>query len=98
MHSDDPESNDLLPMQRADMIAAANGDVMDADAAESEQEARALLERLRAEHRRIDQEITALQETGVSDMLKVRRMKKIKLSIKDQIQYLENQLTPDIIA
>ena len=28
----------------------------------------------------------------------VKRMKKIKLSIKDQIAYLENQLTPDIIA
>ena len=58
----------------------------------------ALLERLRVEHRRIDQEISALLETGVADMLKVRRMKKIKLSIRDQIQYLENQLTPDIIA
>ncbi|MGB6230615.1 MAG: DUF465 domain-containing protein [Litorimonas sp.] len=61
-------------------------------------EAIALLERLRHEHRRIDQEIEALSETGVADMLKVRRMKKIKLSIKDQIAYLENQTTPDIIA
>ena len=32
------------------------------------------------------------------DMLKIGRMKKIKLSIKDQITYIENQLTPDIIA
>ena len=57
-----------------------------------------LLEQLRVEHRRIDQEITALLETGVADMLKVRRMKKIKLSLKDQIRYLENEVTPDIIA
>ena len=63
-----------------------------------ETDARDLLERLRLEHRRIDQEITALMETGVADMLKVRRMKKIKLSLKDQIRYLENELTPDIIA
>ena len=57
-----------------------------------------MLDRLREEHRRIDQEIRALEETGVADMLKIRRMKKIKLSIKDQIAYLENQVTPDIIA
>ena len=61
-------------------------------------EAEALLEKLKREHRRIDQEIDALIETGVADMLKVKRMKKIKLSIKDQIAYLENQITPDIIA
>lgn len=58
----------------------------------------ALLKTLKLEHRRIDQEINALAETGVADMLKVKRMKKIKLSIKDQIAYLENQITPDIIA
>ena len=53
---------------------------------------------LQNEHRRIDQEIGALTQTGPVDMLKIRRMKKIKLSMKDQISYLENQLTPDIIA
>jgi len=53
---------------------------------------------LRTEHRRIDQEIAALIETGVTDILKLGRMKKIKLSMKDQIAYLENKLTPDIIA
>jgi len=57
-----------------------------------------LLKNLRTEHRRIDTEIKALIETGVADMLKVRRMKKIKLSLKDQITFIENQLTPDIIA
>lgn len=57
-----------------------------------------LLERLRSEHRRIDDEIKALSENGVADMLKLSRMKKVKLSMKDQIVYLENQLTPDIIA
>jgi len=64
----------------------------------SEAELKALLETLRTEHRRIDIEIKALIETGVADMLKVRRMKKIKLSLKDQITFIENQLTPDIIA
>ncbi|RKQ69623.1 hypothetical protein DES40_2426 [Litorimonas taeanensis] len=64
----------------------------------SREELEALLEKLRLEHRRVDLEIDALIETGVSDVLKIRRMKKIKLSMKDQIVYLENQLTPDIIA
>jgi len=53
---------------------------------------------LRSEHRRIDQEIDALLQGDIKDMLKIRRMKKLKLSMKDQIVYLENQLTPDIIA
>ena len=64
----------------------------------SEAELHALLKTLRTEHRRIDSEIKALIETSVADMLKVRRMKKIKLSLKDQITFIENQLTPDIIA
>lgn len=64
----------------------------------SEAELEVLLKTLRAEHRSIDTEIKALIETGVADMLKVRRMKKIKLSLKDQITFIENQLTPDIIA
>lgn len=64
----------------------------------SEAELKELLETLRKEHRRIDKEIKALIETGVADMLKVRRMKKIKLSLKDQITFIENQITPDIIA
>lgn len=63
-----------------------------------EAELLALLASLKSEHRRIDNEIKALAETGVADMLKVRRMKKIKLSLKDQITFIENQLTPDIIA
>ncbi len=62
------------------------------------EELKKLLFDLKAEHRRIDAEISALEETGVLDMLKIKRMKKIKLSIKDQIVFIENQLTPDIIA
>jgi len=64
----------------------------------SKAELETLLENLRTEHRRIDTEIKALIEMGVNDMLKLQRMKKIKLSLKDQITFIENQLTPDIIA
>jgi len=64
----------------------------------SQDELLAMLGDLKLEHRRIDTEITALIDMGAIDMLKIGRMKKIKLSIKDQMSYLENQLTPDIIA
>ena len=64
----------------------------------SQDELISMLNDLKTEHRRIDTEIRAIVETGVADMLKVGRMKKIKLSIKDQITYLENQITPDTIA
>jgi len=77
-------------------------DISDTDAAQdaepTQEELLELLARLKNEHRRIDDEINAIYETGVTDMLKVGRMKKVKLSIKDQITYIENQLTPDIIA
>jgi len=75
----------------SDLETEASGELSEAELEE-------LLKNLRAEHRRIDTEIKALIETGVADMLKVQRMKKIKLSLKDQITFIENQLTPDIIA
>ncbi len=68
------------------------------DNGSDEEAMRELLINLKEEHRRIDIEIKAMEETGVLDVLKIQRMKKIKLSLKDQIVFLENQLTPDIIA
>ena len=53
---------------------------------------------LRNQHRQLDSEINALRETGAVDMLKIVRMKKIKLKLKDKIAALEDSLTPDIIA
>lgn len=64
----------------------------------SKEEMISLLATLKHEHDRINQEVDALHENGVMDMLKLKRMKKVKLSIKDQIAYLENMLTPDILA
>jgi len=64
----------------------------------SKEDMLALLSRLRTEHRAIDREIKAMIETGVMDMLKIKRMKKIKLTMKDKITFIENQITPDIIA
>jgi hypothetical protein len=53
---------------------------------------------LNEEHRDLDSAIHALVETGSKDQLKIARLKKRKLSLKDQIASLQDQLTPDIIA
>ena len=55
------------------------------------------LEVLRREHRDLDAAIAALAETA-HDQLTLRRLKKQKLLLKDQIVKLEDQLIPDIIA
>ena len=64
----------------------------------SEDVMRVRLEVLRREHRDLDDAIEALQERILADQLTLRRLKKQKLGLKDRIQSLEDQLTPDIIA
>lgn len=59
---------------------------------------RQILEMLRAEHRRLDQEIDRLRAEGAIDQLEIARLKKRKLLLKDEIQQLNDRLTPDIIA
>jgi hypothetical protein len=56
------------------------------------------LETMRAEHRRLDEEIAALSSEGITDQLEIARLKRRKLLLKDQIQLFINQHTPDIIA
>ena len=53
---------------------------------------------LRMEHRDLDLAINALTASPVHDELQLKRLKKRKLLLKDQISFLENQLTPDISA
>ena len=50
------------------------------------------------QHRDLDAAIDALEHSGKSDPLQLQRLKKMKLSIKDQIAQIENMLIPDIIA
>ena len=56
------------------------------------------LQVLRQEHRDLDEAIEALIERGTSDVLTIKRLKKKKLLLKDKIAYIEDRLTPDIIA
>lgn len=59
---------------------------------------RAEVERLRLEHHDLESAIAALLAVGVADQLQIQRLKKRKLLLRDRIAYLEDQLTPDIIA
>ena len=56
------------------------------------------LEELQDEHRALDEEVRALTMCGVVDQLKVMRLKRRKLSLKDEIYRIEDILNPDIIA
>jgi hypothetical protein len=53
---------------------------------------------LQLEHRDLDDVIEHLIQTRPFDQLQIQRLKKRKLSLKDQIRKLESQLLPDIIA
>ncbi len=60
-------------------------------------EIRLMVARLRQEHEDFDAAINAMIETGC-DALRIQRMKKKKLVIKDKLSKLEDQIVPDIIA
>lgn len=56
------------------------------------------LEVFRREHRDLDDAIAALGERASADQLTLKRLKKRKLRLRDQIAMIEDRLTPDIIA
>jgi hypothetical protein len=56
------------------------------------------LNQLKQQHRDFDAAITSLELTGTADQLQLRRLKKQKLLLKDQIAEVEDQMLPDIIA
>ena len=53
---------------------------------------------LRREHRDLDEAIHALELSGRPDQLTLRRLKKQKLALKEQVVKLEDDIIPDIIA
>ena len=59
---------------------------------------RGKLQDLYHQHRDLDAAIDAFKQSGKADVLQLQRLKKMKLSLKDQIAKIENFLLPDIIA
>lgn len=56
------------------------------------------LKELRVAHRDLDDVITRLVENPLVDQLQLKRLKKRKLALKDQITRLESELIPDLNA
>ena len=56
------------------------------------------LRELRVSHRDLDYLIDRLQEDPMVDQLRIRRLKKRKLLLKDMIAVLESELIPDMDA
>lgn len=53
---------------------------------------------LKKEHAELDSRLKSEQKHSAADMIRIQRLKKRKLALKDEIAQLENMLLPDIIA
>ena len=53
---------------------------------------------MRLEHHDLEAAIEALLAVGAVDQLQIQRLKKRKLLLRDRLQHLEDEITPDIIA
>jgi hypothetical protein len=65
---------------------------------ESGEEIKRRINELNLEHRDLDRAIEALEMNPLHDELQLKRLKKRKLMLKDQIFMLQRQLVPDIPA
>jgi len=73
---------------------------MDGETLDTGEEARirSRIVALREERQDLDDAIRALEALPMPDQLQIARLKKKKLTLRDQITKLEDRLTPDIIA
>ena len=65
---------------------------------ETSDEVKRRIGELNLEHRDLDRAIEALELNPLHDELQLKRLKKRKLMLKDQIFMLQRQLVPDIPA
>ncbi len=56
------------------------------------------LEVLKEQHRDLDAAVEALESAGSTDVLQIKRLKKRKLQLKDEIRMVSDRILPDIIA
>ncbi len=65
---------------------------------EEERELRARAQALRQEHADLDASIEALGHMPIPDQLMIARLKRKKLTLRDEIVKIEARILPDIIA
>ena len=65
---------------------------------EDQEELEKMLAELKTEHQDLDVIIQQLSETTPVDFLRLQRLKKRKLFLKDSISKIESMMLPDIIA
>ena len=65
---------------------------------DNQQQIIAQLHQLESEHRDMDDVIERLGDEKPFDQLKLQRLKKRKLTLKDEITKLRSRILPDIIA
>jgi len=65
---------------------------------DNQQQIIAQLHQLESEHRDLDDVIGRLGDDKPFDQLKLQRLKKRKLALKDEITKLRSRILPDIIA
>ena len=65
---------------------------------EEQEELHKMLEELKTEHQDLNIIIQQLAESAPVDFLRLQRLKKRKLFLKDSISKTESMLLPDIIA
>ena len=66
--------------------------------AEEQEDLQRALEELKTEHHDLDVVIQQLSHTTPIDIMRLQRLKKRKLFLKDSISKMESMLLPDIIA
>lgn len=64
----------------------------------AERELHEQVKALRQEHADLDAAIEALQALPVPDQLRIARLKRKKLALRDEIVRIEARILPDIIA
>jgi hypothetical protein len=65
---------------------------------EEQEDLQQKLEELKTEHRDLDIVIQQISDSTPIDFLRLQRLKKRKLFLKDSISKIESMLLPDIIA
>lgn len=86
------------PRDKVGRLAGNEAAEIARDMNEDEKALRRRLEELLSEHRDLDDVIAHLIQTRPFDQLQIQRLKKRKLSLKDQIARVQSRLLPDIIA